>query len=82
MAEIFWGATGGGAGSDGGERVFSANIEGGPVELEDYDINADVGPETPIVHSYTITVSDSTLDIEFTASVNQPKVSAIEVIPE
>jgi hypothetical protein len=83
LAEIYWGATGGGSlsgGGAGGERVFSANLEGGTVELLDYDINADIGPETPVVKSYTVEVTDGVLDIAFTATVNQAKVSGIEVL--
>lgn len=79
FAEIYWGAPGGGDGGPG-QRVFSANIEGGPVELSDYDINAEAGPVTAAVKTYQVEVTDGTLNIEFTASVNQPKVSAIEVL--
>ena len=42
FAEIYFGATGGGAGG-AGKRVFSANLEGGAVELVDFDIFAQVG---------------------------------------
>lgn len=83
FAEIYWGAPDGGSlGSDGpgGERVFSVNLEGGDVELADFDINAEVGPVTATVESFDVPVTDGTLDIEFTASVNQPKISAIEVL--
>jgi hypothetical protein len=79
FAEIYWGATGGGAGG-AGKRVFSANLEGGPVELANYDINADVGPMTAVVKSYDVSVTDGTLNVAFSASVNQPTVAAIEVL--
>lgn len=80
FAEIYWGAPGGGEGG-AGQRVFSANLEGGsPPELDGYDINAEVGPTTADTKSYTVDVTDGTLNIDFTVSVNQPKVSAIEVL--
>ncbi|MBA3469139.1 MAG: EndoU domain-containing protein, partial [Herpetosiphonaceae bacterium] len=78
FAEIYWGATGGGAGG-AGKRVFSANLEGGATELANYDINAEVGPMTAVVKEYTLAVSDGTLNIDFSATVNRPLVSAIEV---
>ncbi|RAJ99992.1 putative secreted protein (Por secretion system target) [Larkinella arboricola] len=78
FAEIYWGATGGKAGGPG-QRVFSANLEGGPVELANYDILAEVGSMTAVVKTFTVGVSDGTLNIDFSASANQPKISAIEV---
>uniref|UniRef100_UPI000FDA2D25 malectin domain-containing carbohydrate-binding protein n=1 Tax=Georgenia faecalis TaxID=2483799 RepID=UPI000FDA2D25 len=80
FAEIYHGATGGGAGGTG-KRVFSANLEGGPAEVTNLDLNAVVGPMTAHVVERTVTVTDGNLDIDFSATVNQPKVSAIEVIP-
>ncbi|MGO4692097.1 PA14 domain-containing protein [Glaciibacter sp. 2TAF33] len=79
FAEIYWGATGGGAGGTG-KRVFNANLEGGPVEVNALDLNARVAPMTAYVTTNTITVTDGVLNIDFSASVNQPKVSAIEVV--
>jgi len=80
FAELWFGAPGGGP-AGAGRRVFSANLEGGAVELPDYDIYADVGAATAVVKTFTPSVTDGTLDIAFTARVNQPKVSAIEVLP-
>lgn len=78
FAETYFGAPGGSIDYIG-RRVFDVNIEGGPLELDDYDIAAEVGPITAVVKSFTMDVNDGQLDIEFTASVDQPKVSAIEV---
>jgi YD repeat-containing protein len=78
VAETYWGATGGGAGG-AGKRVFSANLEGGATELANYDINAEVGPMTAVVKEFTLAVSDGTLNIDFSATVNRPIISAIEV---
>jgi len=83
FAEIYWGATGGGAGGVG-KRIFDVSIEGSLV-LDNYDINADVGPQTVVTKSFPVTVSDGQLNIDFSAlasigGVDQPKVSGIEVI--
>ena len=79
FAEIYWGATGGGAGGTG-KRVFNANFEGGPTEISGLDLNAQVGSMAAYVTTNTVTVTGGNLDIDFSATVNQPKVSAIEVI--
>ncbi|MEX0291446.1 MAG: malectin domain-containing carbohydrate-binding protein [Flavobacteriaceae bacterium] len=78
FAEIYWGATGGGPGGSG-RRIFDVELEGDPI-LVDYDINAEVGPMTATVKSFQISVSDGTLNIDFSASKDQPKISAIEVL--
>lgn len=79
FAEIYWGATGGRAGG-AGQRVFTVNLEGGNPELVNYDINAEVGTMTAQVKTIDVFVGDGTLSIDFAASVNRPKISAIEVL--
>ena len=79
FAEIYHGATGGGAGGTG-KRVFSVNLEGGPVEIANLDLNARVAPMTALVLTNTIAVTDGTLNIAFSSTVDQPKVSAIEIV--
>ena len=83
FAEIYWGATGGDVGGIG-SRIFDVTIEGNLV-LDNYDIIADVGSETPVLKTYAVTINDDALNISFSALANvggadQPKVSAIEVI--
>ena len=80
FAENYWGATGGGPGG-AGKRVFSVDLEGGAARLQNYDIYADVGPMAATVKSYDVPVGDGTLNINFSASVDQPLVNAIEIIP-
>ncbi|WP_375434032.1 malectin domain-containing carbohydrate-binding protein [uncultured Hymenobacter sp.] len=78
FAEIFFGATGGGPGG-AGRRVFSVNLEGRPV-LVNYDILAEAGSMTAVIKEYQTTVTDNTLNLDFSASVDQPSVAAIEVL--
>ncbi|WP_204336935.1 malectin domain-containing carbohydrate-binding protein [Cryomorpha ignava] len=80
FAEIYFGATGGGSGGTG-QRVFDVTLEGQNI-LTDFDINFQVSPMTALVETFTTTVADQSLDLTFSASVNQPKVSAIEVYGE
>src|SRR5262249_9043924 len=63
-----------------GGRVFDVSIEDKEV-LQNLDIFAEVGFDNPLVKSFTTTVSDGVLDILFTHVVENPKISAIEVIP-
>lgn len=79
FAEIWFGVSSGGPGG-AGKRVFSANLEGGAVELQDYDIFAEVGAAKAAVKIFSVAVSDGTLNIDFTAKVDQPKVSALEIV--
>lgn len=78
FAETFFGAPGGSE-DFVGRRVFDVNIEGGPIELDEYDIAAEVGPLTGVVKTFVHEVVDGVLDIEFSATVDQPKVTGIEV---
>jgi N-acetylneuraminic acid mutarotase len=80
FAEIYWGATGGGAGGTG-KRVFSVNLEGGPVELVDFDIFKEAGAMNALAKSFNVTVADGILNIDFSMKTNQPKISAIQISP-
>ncbi|WP_035767076.1 malectin domain-containing carbohydrate-binding protein, partial [Arthrobacter sp. TB 23] len=80
FAEIWHGASGGGPGG-AGKRVFSVNFEGGPVEIAGLDLNAVVAPMTAHVVSTVVPVTDGNLDLDFTSTVDQAKISAIEIIP-
>lgn len=82
FAELYWGATGGGTGGTG-KRIFDVSVEGTLV-MDDYDITADVGSETPVIKTFNTTVSDGVLNIDFSSlsgvgGVDQAKVSAIEI---
>ena|GEM_PF-280925 len=62
-----------------GCRVFDVLIEGVLV-LNDLDIFREVGSLTALVKTFDVTVSDGVLNIEFRHVVENPKISAIEVI--
>ena len=72
FAETFSGAFATGA------RVFDVSIEGATV-LDNYDIFADVGALKGVVKSFIVT-SDSNLDIDFLRTVQNPSITAIEII--
>jgi hypothetical protein len=61
-----------------GQRVFDVAIEGQTV-LSNYDIHAEVGPYKGVVKTFTVMADDS-LDIAFARVLDNPKVSAIEIL--
>ena len=78
FAEIYW--------TTAGSRKFDVSIEGLKV-LDNYDIVQKVGAFTAVIENFTTTVTDGTLNINFTAAlaeggVDRPKVSAIEILPQ
>ncbi|MBU3025147.1 malectin domain-containing carbohydrate-binding protein [Zobellia galactanivorans] len=80
FAEIYWGLDNpegleGGVGS----RIFNVTMEDTEV-FTGYDLYKDIGAGKPDTRMYDIEVSDGELTITFEASVNKPKVSAIEIL--
>ncbi|WP_192918478.1 malectin domain-containing carbohydrate-binding protein [Salinigranum salinum] len=65
-------------GTNENDRVFDASIEGTTV-LDGYDIFAEVGPLTATQKTYTVEVTDGTLNLDFDAVNNNAKISAIKV---
>ncbi|MDQ3459173.1 MAG: malectin [Deinococcota bacterium] len=80
FAELYFGAPGGGSGGGEGDRVFNVSFEGGAVELTGIDLVAETGAMNAVVKAFEVPVEDGVLDITFTASVNRPLVSALEVL--
>ncbi len=83
FAEIYWGATGGGAGGTG-KRIFDVNIENALL-VDNLDINKEIGPQKVLVKSFDVIVTDGAMNIDFSAlssvgGVNQPKLSGIEIL--
>ena len=84
FAEIYWcvgtnPCPNNGSGPGKGARVFNVNVEGSPV-LSNYDITAKVGKLKAVVEQVQTTVTDGTLNINFTTIADNAKISAIEVI--
>ncbi|MBV9009595.1 MAG: malectin [Verrucomicrobia bacterium] len=65
---------------DAGDRVFNVTIND-QVVLEDFDIYALTGAQNPLERSFLVTIDDGMLDIVGSASVNNAKFSAIEILP-
>ncbi|WP_435345838.1 malectin domain-containing carbohydrate-binding protein [Haloarchaeobius sp. HRN-SO-5] len=84
FAEIWHTSQTGGAGDDAGgdgevgDRVFDVSIEGQQV-LSDYDIYQDVGGLNATQKTFTVEVTDGTLDMTLDASTDYAKVSAFTV---
>ena len=86
FAEIFWGAPGEGSAGGVGSRIFDVSMENGLV-LDDYDIFSEVGTQTVTAKVFPVTVTDGQLNISFSSlavdgGMDQPKVSAIEVVED
>jgi hypothetical protein len=65
-------------GTDENDRLFDVSAEGESV-VSEYDIFAEVGPLTATEVTYTVDVTDGTLNLEFTTINDNAKVSAIRV---
>ena len=63
-----------------GWRVFNVSIEGQTV-LQNFDIWAVAGQFAALQRTFVVTVTDGVLNIVATASVNNAKFSAIQVVP-
>jgi hypothetical protein len=63
-----------------GQRVFNVSIEGQTV-LQNFDIWAVAGQFAAVQRTFVVTVTDGVLNIVGTASVNNAKFSAIQVVP-
>lgn len=79
FAEIFWGVENPqNISGDVGSRIFDISMEGNPI-FTDYDLYKDVGSVTADLKMYDVEVTDGVLNITFEASVDKPKIAAIEI---
>jgi len=62
-----------------GSRVFDVMIEDALV-LDDLDIYWEVGHDAALIKNFSVVVTDGQLNIEFLHQIENPKVSAIEII--
>ncbi|WP_221393662.1 DNRLRE domain-containing protein [Dyadobacter sp. NIV53] len=81
FAEIYWGVAGRGGPAGAGKRRFHVNIEGSR-KLTDYDIYSKTGGALRAgTETFTITVTDGMLDIDFlSGAADNPIIAAIEVV--
>ncbi|MEH6511549.1 MAG: malectin domain-containing carbohydrate-binding protein [Maribacter arcticus] len=73
FAEVWTGA------QTNGIRVFDVEIEGDLV-LDDFDQTATYGWNTAGVETFSVTVSDGNLDINFIKGIENPNIKAIEIL--
>lgn len=73
LAEVWEGA------QSPGQRIFDVWIEGERV-LDSFDIYAEVGYQTATVREFAVEVTEGQLNIDFSAKINFPKISAIEIL--
>ncbi|MEO6456022.1 MAG: malectin domain-containing carbohydrate-binding protein, partial [Ginsengibacter sp.] len=78
FAEVYWGALGTGLTGGAGSRVMSVKLEN-QLRLINYDIVQDAGAATAVIKNIPVTVIDGKLNINFSATVNRPSLSAIEI---
>ncbi|MEO0697590.1 MAG: Ig-like domain-containing protein [Pseudomonadota bacterium] len=65
--------------SEPGERIFDIAIEGAIVE-DDLDLSATLGHQVGGRFTYTVDVTDGTLDLEFLHAVENPVINGIEIV--
>ena len=65
-------------GTNENDRLFSVTVEGQQV-LTEYDIFSEVGPLTATDKTYTVEVTDGTLNVEFGVTNDNAKISAVKV---
>ncbi|NAS12381.1 PKD domain-containing protein [Poritiphilus flavus] len=81
FAEIFLGVPSGNPGGGAGDRVFNVAIEGEEV-LVNFDILTETDPATALIKTFdNFSITDGTANIQFTPGVDNPKISAIEILP-
>jgi hypothetical protein len=66
--------------SQSGRRVFNIVINGQTV-LSNFDIVAQAGPNTAIDKQFTVNVTGGKITIQLFGVVENPKISAIEIVP-
>ncbi len=79
FAEIYFGAEGGLAESEPRVRLMEVTAENQQV-ITNLDLLEEVGTTTAYVKEIPVVVSDGVLNLNFAASANRPKVSAIELL--
>ena len=65
-----------------GERVFGYAVKGDGGPVKDFDVFATAGGALkPVVKTVPITVTNRSVEVEFTPQVENPQINAIEISP-
>ncbi len=78
FSEVYFGTPGDGLSKGVGARVMSVTMEN-EVKIANLDIVKEVGAAAALVRNVPVKVADGNLNMSFTASVNRPSLSAVEV---
>jgi hypothetical protein len=74
FCETFEGITG------AGQRLFGYAVKGDGPAVKDFDVYATAGGALkPVVKTVPITVTNQTIEVEFTSQVENPQINAIEI---
>ncbi|MEM6801991.1 MAG: malectin domain-containing carbohydrate-binding protein, partial [Bacteroidota bacterium] len=65
--------------SQPGQRVFNVELEGSPI-LTNFDLVAEVGHQVGTMKTYTITVNDGTINIDFYRITGDPIINGVEIL--
>jgi endoglucanase len=66
--------------TDKGQRVFGYAVKGDGPAVKDFDVFATAGGALkPVVKTVPITVTNRTIEVEFTPQVENPQINAIEI---
>jgi hypothetical protein len=66
--------------TDKGQRVFGYAVKGDGLPVKDFDVFATAGGALkPVVKTVPITVTNHTVEVEFTPQVENPQINAVEI---
>jgi hypothetical protein len=78
FSEVYFGTPGRSFSGGAGSRVMGVTMEN-ELKIANLDIVKEVGVAAALVRNVPVNVTDGKLDMNFTASVNRPSLSAVEV---
>ena len=64
-----------------GMRIFGYKVQGDGPAVKDFDLFATVGALKPVVKTVPITVTNHTVEVDFTSQEQNPQINAIEILP-
>jgi hypothetical protein len=64
-----------------GMRIFGYKVQGDGPAVKDFDLFATAGALKPVVKTVPITVTNHTVEVDFTSQEQNPQINAIEIFP-